>query len=224
MQLTIGQKLLFLAMNPAKPYYLIDSSKLQYALPGAILMDLLFLDIISIEDKIIELKKTPGKIKQPYQDVIDKIESFKKTKKLKRVLSKLGFSSKKYRHKFLEDLEEKALIKVENKQFLFIKYKRAYVINKDFRESIINEIKSAVENRKALSKSDICLTSIIYSTKSEKVFVKGFKEKKEFRKLLKNYVEDEEIGKVVGKLMSEMQAVIAASTAAATTAAIAASN
>ena len=217
MELNTAEKFLLIVMHPEKPRYLINENMLNPGLFGAILMDLSLEEKIEFKDNRITAHSSYTKASEAHNILLSKISASKKKKRIKTWISTFAWNSRKYRHMILRDLVLKGKIRIEERSFLFIPYKSAFLIDKNIRKQILEDLSDVLFNKKQPDDEEACLLGIIDGCKAYKLIAKDKESLKIVKKNIKERVQYESVSKEVQKVIQEMQAAAIVATTTATT-------
>lgn len=217
----LSQKLYLLAIHPKKGGIISSSySAIDYVLLGSLFLELYEAGNIRFDGKkIIVLEaKSDNPI---HKFLLDKLKSSSKPLRISRWINKLYFSLKHIRKMIQKELSDKRIIRMEDKRFLFFKWKRPILVKKE----VVKQMLSGVEKNifgGASGKDEIMLLSMLKPAGlMKRIFHDRHKRKKARIKLNKLMVENQ-VSIAVADAISAAQAV--AASVAATSAATAAST
>jgi hypothetical protein len=216
MELNTAEKFLLIIMHPEKPRYMIPENMINPGLFGAILMDLSLEEKIEFKDKRIIPHSSYTKASEAHNILLSKIAASKKRKRIKTWIAAFAWNSRKYRHMILRDLRLKGKIRIEDRRFLFIPYKSAFLIDKNIRKQILADINEILLKNKPPGDEMACLIGIIDGCKAYKLITKDKESLKIVKQNIKDKVQDDSVSKEVRKVIQEMQAASIAATTAAT--------
>ena len=140
----LSQKLYLLGIHPEKGGIVSHSyTAMDYAVLGGLLMELYKLKKIKFEGKRIVVLSDNAESKV-HQLMLSKMRKAKSPRKISGWLKRFYYSLSEIRSEIQKGLAEKRLIKLEPKRFLFFKWKKPVVINKQALYKLIDEIQSLV--------------------------------------------------------------------------------
>jgi len=219
--LSLSEKIYLFAIHPQKGGILSSAySDLDYILLGSLFLELYLEEKIVFENKRIVLKNS--KTNNPlHRLLLVKMELSKKPLKISRWINKFYFSQKKIRRLLQKSLVDKRMIRLEDKNFLFFRWKKTVLVNKQKVNQLLSEIDNSIFKGTA-DKEQIMLLSLL---KPAGLMKRLFPEKEKRNKAkhrLKNMMVENQVSAAVADAISAAQAVAAsvAATTAATTAAI----
>ena len=140
----LSQKLYLLAIHPEKGGLISSaSSMMNYILPGALLLEMYLTKNLSFNQKKVVLadEKTTDQL---HRFVIEKIKQKQSPVKISRLLNRLNYSQKHIRRNVQQELAEKRIIKIEPHKFLFFRWNKSRIINKQTVYQLVNEIDNQI--------------------------------------------------------------------------------
>jgi len=206
MELNTAEKFLLLIMHPEKSRYVISEQMINPGLFGSILVDLSMEGKIEIKDKKVISNSSYTKISQAHNILLSKIAASKRTKRIKSWIAAFAWNARKYRYMILHDMSMKGLIKLEDKRFLIFSYKSANLLNKNARQSLLDNLKDTILNNRAVDGEIESLLGIIQACKMHKIITRNKVDLKIVKSNLKEIVKQDSISKEVHQVISEMQA------------------
>lgn len=139
--LKISEKLFCLAVNPNKGGLLMSASTaISISLTGAVFVDLLNKNVLSIENNLLRLKNPTVQKDEIYEFFLKPIREREKGRKLRNWFSWFHARGRKVRKVFIRSLTHKNILRVEEKRFLFIPYQKVYLMDRNLVESIRLEL------------------------------------------------------------------------------------
>jgi hypothetical protein len=111
----------------------------------------------------------------------------------------------------------KGKIRIEERAFLFIPYKSAFLIDKNNSKEILRDLNNILFNKKIPKDKEACLLGIIDGCKAYKLITKNKESLKIMKKNIKEIVQNDSVSKEVQKVIQEMQAAAIVATTTATT-------
>lgn len=212
----LSQKLYLLGIHPEKGGIISASyTSMDYILLGSLFLELFQSKSIRFENKRIEVINGRSD-NSLHQFLLDKLSTSSKPLKISRWINKFHFSMKYIRGEVQKQMVDKNIIRMENKSFLFFKWKKPVLIKKQEVYSLVNEIERNVFGNPT-SEEEIMLLSLL---KPAGLLKRIFPEKdklKQAKKRLKKLTVENQISIAVSDAISATQAV-AASVAATTVA------
>jgi hypothetical protein len=216
MDLNTAEKFLLIALHPDKSRYLIPEHRLNSGLLGSIFFDLTMEGKIEIKDKRIVSRSPYTNISKAHNLILGRIATSKRNKRIKTWISNIAWNSQKYRHIILHDLVFKGLVRLEERRFLIIPYKRAYVINSKLRTSLIEDLRDDILENRSVDNKTASILGIIDACKMQKILSPDKGTHKIMKTNLKEMVKKDAVAMEVRTVIEEMQAVVVA-TAISTT-------
>ncbi len=208
--LNLAEKFIVLAMHPNKPRYLISDQAIIAGLTGAILLDLTLEGKLEIRNQILHAKSGNSQISATHAEYLNIIQTSTKERKIKHWIQKFTNKSQSRRKQIHEGLKSKGFVKIEYKRFLFIPYIKAYLIRKNERSKLIEEIRSILIYSKKPNAEMAPILGLIEAGKMYRVISKNRSEVKDFRKKLKEIMKSDLIASGVNQVITEMQAAVTA--------------
>ena len=140
----LSQKIYFLGIHPEKGGIRSGSyTAMNYVLIGTLLMELYLDKKIKFDEKRIMVLSTKADT-QLHRFILDKLNEAKSPRKIGRWIQKFNMSQKFIKAEVQKGLVEKRLIKLEDKQFLFFKWKKPVIINKQYIYRLVSEISNQI--------------------------------------------------------------------------------
>lgn len=218
LSLTLAEKFLLLIHHPEKSRYLISDQMRNVGLIGALLLDLAYEKKMMVEGDKLSATASNTDLSATHQQVLSRLFAYERPKKIRRSISKLSGKSGKYRHALLASLEEKGLLRIEHKKFLFIPYLSTYLLKHETRDALLREIRGVVFEDQNIQTENAALLGLVEACKMYKLICHDRSETKYCKARLKALVQDDAIAKGVDKVIKAMQAALIASLAATTAA------
>jgi len=189
--LNLTEKFILLAMHPDKARYKISDQALNAGLIGAILLDLTKEDKLLIKNKILQAKSSYSTLSTTHNQILSLIQQSEKERNIKRWIQKFSMKSGTYRKKVLEGLRDKGFIKIEYKKFLFIPYIKAYLIQKNERLVLINQIREILIYSKKPDAEMASLLGMVEACKMYSIIGRGRSERRDFQNKLKEIIKSD---------------------------------
>jgi hypothetical protein len=204
----LTQKLYMLAIHPEKGGLISASySVMNIILIGALFLELFLNKNISFEDKKVVFlnDKTTDPL---HRFLLEKIKQKQNPVKVSTWISKLHFSQKYIRHEVQKGLVERRIIKMEPHQFLFFKWQKSKIINKQPVFNLISEIEHQIF-RGAETEEEIMLLSMLKPAGLiKRIFSEREKRNRAVEKL-KNLMVENQVSVAVSEAIAAAQAVAA---------------
>lgn len=204
MDLNTAEKYLLLILHPDKSRYLVTDQVINPGLLGAILVDLSIDGKIEIRDRKVFSKSSYCKLSEAHNLILNKISRSKRPRRVKTWISNLNWFGRKYRHMLLHDLAMKSKIRMEDKWFLFIKYKKAHLLDRDGRRSLLAQLKDVIINNKEMNDNTAPLLGIIQACNMQKVLSKDNNELKVIKSTLKDLTRKDTISTEIVQVIEEL--------------------
>lgn len=218
--LPLSEKIYLLAIHPKKGGIISSAySALDYVLLGALFLELYREEKIAFDNKRVVVKNT--KTNNPvHRLILEKMALAKKPLKISRWMNKFTFSKKKIRKQLQKSLSAKKMIRLEDSNFLFFRWKKAVLVNKQAAYHLQSEIENNIYKGTDDTEQIMLLSLLKPAGLMKRIFPEKEKRKKASKKLKTMMVENQ-VSAAVADAISAAQAVAAsvAATSAATTAA-----
>jgi golgi phosphoprotein 3 len=211
-----AEKFLIIAHRPEKGGFLASQTYIQYAIAGAILLDLTLAERISIVDKKLFLK--PGKaLSSPMlNDVSTMISQSSNPRKVSYWVGKLATRYDRYKWQILEGLEGKRILRIERRKFLgLIPYRQSVFTETYTRASLVRQLKNEILSGRGGDGELNALAGMVKACSMERVLSTDRDELKRIRQQLKVMVSESPVSDVVAQTIRQVQAAIIASVTAA---------
>ncbi|HPE18348.1 MAG TPA: GPP34 family phosphoprotein [Tenuifilaceae bacterium] len=214
MNLTIAEKFLVIAHHAEKGRFITSDVQMSYGLIGALILDLLLEKWFTIDNKLLILQNQKTSSNEVFEDMLSQIRREEKPKKIKRWITKFSYRSRKYKWTILSKLEEKKVVKIEHKKFLFIPYRQVFLLNQQVRKEILAALSQKILTSKKLSEEETSVLSLIEACKLHKTLSSDKTELRTIKMELKRLLKESPIADAVDATIKQVQAAIAASIAA----------
>jgi len=214
--LSIAEKFVIIAHHPEKGRFMISQMYIQYGIPGALLLELTLNDRIDLKDSRLLLKSARGADKGIMGDLASMISGTAVPKKTGYWIRKLARRYNKYLKEIIKDLEQKRLVRLEDRKFLgLIPYQKSYLIESYTRSNLIRQLKGSIMVTRDLSVENMALAGLIEACRMHRLLTTDRDELRTIRTQLKKTVKESPVTDAVGKTIREVQAAIMASVTAA---------
>ncbi|HOP04495.1 MAG TPA: GPP34 family phosphoprotein [Tenuifilaceae bacterium] len=214
MNLTIAEKFLVIAHHAEKGRFITSDVQMSYGLIGALILDLLLEKWFTIDNKLLILQNQKTSSNEVFEDMLSQIRREEKPKKIKRWITKFSYRTRKYKWTILSKLEEKKVVKIEHKKFLFIPYRQVFLLNQQVRKEILAALSQKILTSKKLSEEETSVLSLIEACKLHKTLSSDKTELRTIKMELKRLLKESPIADAVDATIKQVQAAIAASIAA----------
>ncbi|NMC40853.1 MAG: GPP34 family phosphoprotein [Bacteroidales bacterium] len=221
---SVLRSFIIFALDAGKGRFRIDSLRLRYSVAGAILLDLLRNNEITVSEKrVIPSLRRNG---DPVHDTVaEMIENQSRHRKVSFWISRLSWKSRFFLNETLKRMSSAGIIRHERKLFLgFFPYNRWYISDIRIQTEIYNSLRRVLLSDEKPSKEVEMLISVIRASESAKLIARNREEKRIVVSAIKNRTHHDsyEGGRespvyIIQKaVISAISASSAASTAAAT--------
>ena len=103
---------------------------------------------------------------------------------------------------------------MEQKQFLFIKYKKARLGSAITQTKITGQLEGMIKKQKDIDQESAALLALVHACQMHKVLAKDKQERKKIRKEMKKLVAENAIASNVDKVIKEIQVAVMAAVSA----------
>lgn len=202
----LTQKLYLLAIHPEKGGLISASySVMNIVLIGALFLELFLNKNISFDQKKVVFlnDKTTDPL---HRFLLEKLKQKQNSVKVSTWISKLHFSQKYIRSEVQKALVDRRIIKMEPHQFLFFKWQKSKIINKQPLFNLISEIEHQIF-RGAETEEEIMLLSMLKPAGLiKRIFPEREKRNRAVEKL-KNLMVENQVSVAVSEAIAAAQAV-----------------
>jgi hypothetical protein len=158
--LSMTEKLYLLAVHPEKGGIRMGSSNaIRYALGGALMCELVSRQNIRVENKRVYLLNSRSK-NPLHVLVLEKLVKHKNQMKISALITKLSLSASTIRRYLQGSLIRKRLIRLEEKRFLFFRWKKPVLLNKQVVHKLQDEIRNWISTGTS-GEEEIMLLSLL---------------------------------------------------------------
>jgi len=220
MELTLKEKLVLLSISNKTGWSY--ANKLSYALAGAIILELIESKKLILSENRLVIRNTKSTGDIILDDVIRRIRKKEKKLKIKRWVSKIGLSPRKYKKEIYTRLISKKILEKNTSLFLgIIPIIKHPLINQKIKEGYIENLRDLIKGKN----DDEELKILLCLLGALNIYGRLFKDKeikKMAKKMVKKIKNNSEIGKAVDQTIREVNAAVVAavtSTAVVTSAA-----
>lgn len=218
--LSLSEKLYVLGIHPKKGGIIsAAATSMNYVLTGAIILELYLNGNIVFENKRVTVKN--GKAdNELHRLLLEKLNKTEKPLKISRWLNKFSYSQKKIRKQLQKNLTRKGIIRLEEKSFLFFRWKKPVLTKKQVVYQLQDEIENQIFKGKADENEILLLSMLQPAGLMKRIFPDKQKRKKARQQLNKMMVENQ-VSDAVAEAIKAVQAVVVsvAATSAASAAA-----
>jgi hypothetical protein len=167
MELNTIEKFLLLAHQPKKSGFISSLTYINTGFAGSVFLELALLDKISIKKRRVFIKNNDHPVQHPFLNTVLKdIQQREKPRTLKSWILSLYRKRASSFWTFLEEMEEKGLVRIENKRFLvFFPFKKSYLTNTVAQEELISEFKNKIDKQQTINIQDRAIFGLIEACK-----------------------------------------------------------
>lgn len=180
-----SEKFLLLIQHPVKSRFLVSEPERRAGLIGSVLLDLVYAHNLETDNKKLIVRTNKTEVSEAHRLILQKIDESKQIRKTRSWIEKLFRQSGNYQKRLLNDLENKKIIKIIPRQFLFIKYYRSRLVNTAVRDNLIEEIRDIIFKNKKADNENALILGLIEACNMYKIICRDRFEKKICKKELK---------------------------------------
>jgi len=180
-----SEKFLLLIQHPVKSRFLVSEPERRAGLIGSVLLDLVYAHNLETDNKKLIVRTNKTEVSEAHRLILQKIDESKQIRKTRFWIEKLFRQSGNYQKRLLNDLENKKIIKIIPRQFLFIKYYRSRLVNTAVRDNLIEEIRDIIFKNKKADNENALILGLIEACNMYKIICRDRFEKKICKKELK---------------------------------------
>jgi len=215
---SLSEKLYLLAVHPENGGIRMSSSNvMRYVLAGALIIEMIPRQNIRMENKIIYLLNSRSK-NPLHLFVIGKLVKHKNRMKISAMITRLSFSAATVRRNIQDSLVRKRLLRMEEKRFLFFRWKKPVLINKQVVHRLQDDIKNWISGGTA-GEEEIMLLSLLQPAGLLGSIFPDRNKRKAAGKELKKLTVDSQVSESVSAAIAAANAVAVAVSVAAFSAA-----
>ena len=207
--LTLSEQLLLLGLNDEKGSVVFSASTaLPYGLAGAILLELFFMNRISIKDNKVKLQNADKTNNEILDDALKLIRSSKKQRDTKYWIQLFQSKLKKLQERLAEQLVAKKVLSREAHSFMWlINYNRYPTHNELPEQNVRERIKSIVLKRAEPTDEEVSLISLIKVCElTNEIFEKS--ERKKAKAQIEKIVAKQSVSSAISSTMDEIMTAI----------------
>lgn len=192
MNLNTVEKFLLLAHHPKKGGFISSLPFINAGFAGSVYLELALLDKISIKKRRVFVKNNNNIVHhRVLNEVLEDVKQRDQPKALKSCILSISRKHSSYIWEFLEEMERKGLVRIENKKLLWLfPYRKSYLNNKTEQQSLISEFRFKVTIPDSLSAQDRAIFGLIEACKLHPNLSTSRIETKELEKQIKNNILD----------------------------------
>ena len=214
--LSLSEKIYLLAIHPEKGGIIAPARTiLNYVLTGSLLLELYLEENVDFENKRIILKN--AQTKNPlHRLLLHKMTHSKKPMKISRGVNKFSFKHKKIRKHLQKSLLEKRMLRMEEKSFLFFRWKKPVLVNKQAVYHLQSETESNIFKGTADKEQIMFLSLLKPAGLMKRIFPEREKRKKaqqHIEKLMVTYKDSAAVADAVSAAQAVSASVVAVSVA-----------
>lgn len=187
----LSQKLYLLGINPQKGGVIAASyTAMDYVLIGTLFLELYQNKNINFENKRIVILNAKSD-NSLHQFLLEKISKSKRPLRISRWINKFYFSVKHIRKEVQQGLVEKRIIRIQPKKFLFFRWEKPFLIDKQVVYKLVAEIEKLIFSGSANEDEIILLSFIKPAGLLKRIFPEREKRKKAKQKMNQLIVENQ---------------------------------
>lgn len=217
MELNTLEKFIIVAHHPQKWWFRVPQINLKYGISGAILLQFSLKKLIELENKKVILNTKTKAINETYpilDELLEKMSTAKREHKPKFWIQRFGRRSRKIKWAILTGLEKKRLVRIRHLKFLWIPFRRSYLIERNTRSSILSKLRESVIYRKEKSEEDIAMLGLIEACRMYRILSPDRSKRKQIKKELRSVLKESPISQIVAATIKQTQMAIAVAVAA----------
>lgn len=206
--LSLSEKLFLLSVHPVKGGIIFSvSQKLDFALIGALFLEMVLDKKIEIENKRVKLigLRSDDSL---HNYLFQKMRKSKKPRKITGWMSKFRMSVKRIRRQVKTRLVRKQMLRLEEKHFLFFRWNKPVVLNKQVVYKLQTEIASQIFGG-TYNEEELMLLSLIKPAGLLKTIFPEKERRRLADKKLKQIMQDNQVSEAVNSAVAAAQAVTA---------------
>jgi hypothetical protein len=172
MELSLTAQLVILSVHPENGRIVIDNTSLKYSIIGAVLMDFLDNEEITISNKrlIPSFRKTGNSTHDMFAE---RIESYSSPRRITHWVNSFSGKSWSVFRETVNSLIDRGIIRHERRYLLKIfPYNRFFHTDLRLRTGIIDEIRSVILFGKSATKKNVMLIALINASRSHNLLVR----------------------------------------------------
>ena len=142
--LKLSEKLFCLAVHSGKGgIFLGASSALGMTLTGSVFIELMNKELISIQNKYVQLLKPTLQNDEIYEFFLKPIRNREKKRKIRMWISIFNVKNRKIQKLFIRRLVRKGILRTEEKRIWFVPYEKVFLMDRKLVDSIRKEVEEA---------------------------------------------------------------------------------
>jgi len=204
MNLTLIDQLTLLALDDHKGNFIPDSTTFSFALAGALILELILEQKISISDDVVKVLDRSATGDSILDEYIKSIHESSKPKKIKSWIDKFGQKASKIKEATLKKLIDDGILVKKEETILWVFHVNKYPASDPRPENQLRaRLHNIVVNYHKPNLKEVMILSLVESCRLE-VEVFGKENAKVFKKEIKRIKSDSEISGVVNKSIMEI--------------------
>lgn len=164
--LKLSEKLFCLAVNPKNGgIFMNASSALSMTLTGSVFVELMKNELVSIEKGVVHLLNSTIQNDDIHEFFLKPLRLRGKDRKMRTWVSYFNNArGRKMQKLFIHNLVRKNVLRVEEKRFMFIPYKKVYLMDRELVENIRKDVEKASLGLAATSDELLVLAVMVAKT------------------------------------------------------------
>ena len=224
MIINTAERFLVLIQHPERSRFLLPGHVRSAGLVGSVLLDLSNEKNIGIEQGRLILINADTEISAAHKQVLSRIRESEKSRKIRTWVRKLSRKSKTYQNEVLLELQNKEIVEIVNRRFLIFPYHRTRLINKDFREHLIGEIRKIIFHDAPVTNENSLILGLVDACSMYRIICRDRRERKLCKAKIKDLIRSDSISRGVDEVIRATQAAVIAAVVASSAAASAGSK
>lgn len=163
--LKLSEKLFCLAINPKNGGILLSaSSALSMTLTGSVFVELINKNLVSVQKGVVHILNPTVQTDDIHEFFLNRIRQREKDRKLRNWLTYFNIRGRKIQRLFIRNLVRKNVLRTEEKRILFIPYEKVYLMDREWVESVRNEVENTILGRGSSSDEMMILAVMLAKT------------------------------------------------------------
>lgn len=163
--LKLSEKLFCLSINPKNGGILLSaSSALSMTLTGSVFVELINKNLISVQKGVVHILNPTVQTDDIHEFFLNRIRQRRKDRKLRNWLTYFNVRGRKIQRLFIRNLVRKNVLRTEEKRILFIPYEKVYLMDREWVESVRNEVENTILGRGSSSDEMMILAVMLAKT------------------------------------------------------------
>ena len=203
---TLAHKIYLLGIHPEKGGIIAPAyTAMDYCLLGTLFLELYESKKINLENKRIVVLDTKAD-NDLHRFLLQKMDNAKRPLRISHWINKFYFSLKFIRKEIQQQLVEKRLIRLEQKRFLFFKWWKPYVSDKQFVAKLVSEVERMIFSAPS-GVEDIYLLTFIKPAGLLRRIFSGREKRKQASKRINKIMTEKQFPMAVSDAISAAKAV-----------------